>query len=144
VGSARSRWLIIAVTLSSAPVFFAPYDDLSTGIPDGWTGSIVYALVEGLAGIKDRGAAFSRTELIPRWRSAAVPSAEVTVRYPSSTGYYSYQYRARERKLEFTLTGSAENFDVQLLLPPNVRAQQTRLDGHEIQTVYGELRIRRI
>jgi len=134
VGSARGRWLILAVTLSSAPVFFAPYDDLSTGIPDGWNGSIIYALVEGLAGIKDSGAAFSRTELMPRWHSAEVPAAEVTVRYPSSTGYCSYQYRAREHKLEFEFTGSAENFDVQLLLPPNVRAQQTRLDGHEIQT----------
>jgi hypothetical protein len=134
VGSARTRWLILAVSLSSAPVFFAPYDDLSTGIPDGWNGSIIYALVEGLAGIKDRGAAFSRTELTPRWHSADVPSAEVTVRYPSSTGYCSYKYRARERKLEFEFTGSAENFDVQLLLPPNIRAQQARLDGHEIQT----------
>jgi len=71
---------------------------------------------------------------MPRWHSAEVPAAEVTVRYPSSTGYCSYQYRAREHKLEFEFTGSAENFDVQLLLPPNVRAQQTRLDGHEIQT----------
>src|SRR6202000_1161028 len=60
VGSARSRWLILAVTLSSAPVFFAPYDDLSTGIPDGWNGSVLYALFEGLAGVKDLGAAFSK------------------------------------------------------------------------------------
>jgi hypothetical protein len=138
VGSARTRWLVLAVKLSSAPVFFAPYDDLSTGIPDGWNGSIIYALVEALAGIKGRGAAFSRTELTPRWHSADVPSAEVTARYPSSTGYcsyqYQYRYRARECRLEFEFTGSAETFDVQLLLPPNVRAQWAHLDGNEIQT----------
>jgi hypothetical protein len=82
VGSAHSRWLIFAVTLSSAPVFFEPYDELSTGIPDGWDGSVIYALVEDLVGIKDRGAAVSHTELTPKWPSADVPSAEVTVRYP--------------------------------------------------------------
>src|SRR6202034_38250 len=87
MGSARTRWLVLAVKLSSAPVLFAPYDDLSTGIPNGWNGSIIYALVEGLARIKDRSAAFNRTELTPRWHSAGVPSAEVTVRYPASTGY---------------------------------------------------------
>jgi hypothetical protein len=73
--SARSRWLILAVTLTDAPVFFVPYDDLSTGIPDGWNGSVLYALFEGLAGIKDKGAAFSKTALTPRWLSAKVPSA---------------------------------------------------------------------
>ena len=87
VDGAGSKWLILGVTLSSAPVFFAPYDDLSSGIPDGWTGSVIYALIEGLAGIKDLGAAFSRTELIPRWDSANVPSAEIAVRYPASEGY---------------------------------------------------------
>jgi hypothetical protein len=50
---AKSKWLILAVTISSAPVYFAPYDDLSTGIPDGWNGSLLFALCEGLAGIKD-------------------------------------------------------------------------------------------
>jgi hypothetical protein len=131
---AHGKWLILAVTLSSAPVYFAPFDDLSTGIPDGWNGSVLYALIEGLAGVKDRGVAFSQTQLTPRWHSANVPSAEVTVRYPASTGYCSYKYEANQQKLEVELTGSAESFDVQLLVPSQVRAQRTRLDGHEIAT----------
>lgn len=100
---------MLAVTFSSAPVFFAPYDELSTGIPDGWSGSVIHALVEGLAGIKDRGAAFSCTELMPRWPSADVPSAEITVRHPSLTGYCTYQYIARDCKVEFDFPGSAEH-----------------------------------
>jgi hypothetical protein len=131
---AKGRWLILAVTLSSAPVFFAPYDDLSTGIPDGWNGSVLYALFEGLAGIKDQGAAFSRTALTPRWGSANVPSAEITVRYPASTGYCSYKYKAEEHKLALEFTGSAESFDVQILLPPNRRAKDIRLDGRAIES----------
>jgi hypothetical protein len=132
VGRVRSKWLILAVTLSSAPVFFAPYDDLSTGIPDGWTGSVIYALIEGLAGVKDEGVAFSRTALTPRWDSAGVPSAEVTVRYPASDGYCSYKYRVQERKLEVEFTGSAENFEAQILLPSNRQAQNSRLNGRTV------------
>ena len=49
-GVGASVWMILAATLSSGPVFFAPYDDLSTGIPDGWSASVLYALIEGLAG----------------------------------------------------------------------------------------------
>jgi len=134
VGGARSKWLILAVTLSSAPVFFAPYDDLSSGIPDGWTGSVIYALIEGLAGVKDIGTAFGRTYLTPRWESADVPSAEVTVRYPASDGYCSYKYRAREHKLEVEFTGSAESFEVQILMRPHFRVQNARLNGHHIKT----------
>jgi hypothetical protein len=134
VGGATSRWLILGITLSSAPVFFAPYDDLSSGIPDGWNGSVLYALFEGLAGVKDSGTAFSRTELTPRWNSSGVPAAEVTLRYPASDGYCSYRYRADEHKVEFEFTGCAEKFDVQILLPPRRRIQKILLNGHDTET----------
>jgi len=132
VCGAKGRWLMLAATLSSAPVFFVPYDDLSTGIPDGWNGSVLYALLEGLAGVKDRGAAFSRTALTPRWDAAKVPSAEVTVRYPASAGYCSYAYRAEGATLEVEFTGSAESFDVQILLPPDRRTVAARMDGRAV------------
>jgi hypothetical protein len=63
-----------------------------------------------------------------------VPSAEVTVRYPASTGYCSYKYRAGERRLDLEFTGSAENFAVEILLPPHRRAQTTRLNGRTVAT----------
>jgi hypothetical protein len=133
-GGATSKWLILAVTLSTAPVFFAPYDDLSTGIPDGWNGSVLYALFEGLAGIKDRGAAFSKTALTPRWVSAKVPAAEITLRYPASAGYCSYKYSAQEHSLTLDFTGSADNFELQILLPPDRQAKSTSLNGRAITT----------
>lgn len=133
-GGARGRWLILAATLSTAPVFFAPYDDLSTGIPDGWNGSVLYALFEGLAGVKDLGAAFSKTAIIPRWSSANVASAEITLRYPASGGYTSYRYSLQEKMLVLEFTGSAEQFDVQILLPVHRRARATRLNGREVHT----------
>jgi hypothetical protein len=132
-GGATSKWLVLAVTLSSAPVFFAPWDDLSTGIPDGWNGSVLYALFEGLAGIKDQGAAFSNTVITPRWTSAKVQAAEITLRYPASTGYCSYKYEAQENKLTLGFTGSSENFDVQLLLPEGRRAKSATWNGNAIR-----------
>jgi hypothetical protein len=133
-GGATSKWLILAVTLSSAPVFFAPYDDLSTGIPDGWNGSVLYALFEGLAGIKDQGAAFSKTALTPRWISAKVPAADITLRYPASAGYCSYRYSAQAHRVTLDFTGSADNFEVQILLPPDRQAKSTTLNGRAIAT----------
>jgi hypothetical protein len=130
----KSRWLILAVTLSNAPVFFKPYDDLSTGIPDGWTGSVIQALFEGMAGIKDKGAAFSRTALTPRWESAHVHSAEITVRYPASRGYCSYKYSAEDHKLLLEFTGSAEGFEVEILQPLKRQIQSVKLDGRSIET----------
>jgi hypothetical protein len=56
------------------------------------------------------------------------------VRYPASDGYCSYNYRARELRLEVEFTGSAENFDVQILLPPHRQVQNARLDGQPAQT----------
>jgi hypothetical protein len=80
-GIGNSKWLVLAATLSDAPVFFGPYDDLSTGIPDGWNAGIAWAIFEGLAGVKDAGAAFNRSVLAPRWEAVGVKRAEVTVRY---------------------------------------------------------------
>ncbi len=129
---AKSKWLILAVTISSAPVYFAPYDDLSTGIPDGWNGSLLFALFEGLAGIKDLGSAFSKASIIPRWVSANVSSANVTLRYPASTGYVSYRYKTGQDRITLDFTGSAKSFEVQLLLPGGREVASVTLDDSSI------------
>ena len=51
--------MILGVTLSDAPVFLPPRNDLSTGMPNNWgAAALVYALIGGLAGVKDTGIAF--------------------------------------------------------------------------------------
>ena len=49
-------------------------------------------------------------------------------------GYCSYKYRSEQHKLEIEFTGSAETFDVQILLPPNRRALNARLSGRAVET----------
>ncbi len=130
-GVGNSKWMVLAATLSDAPAVFAPYDDLSTGIPDGWSAAVVYALVEGLAGVKDRGVAFDPALLAPRWEAAGINSADVTIRYPASAGYCSYRYdrdQAQERvTLEFT--GSGGEFELAVLLPKDRQVRTARMNG---------------
>lgn len=113
------RWQVLAVTLSDHPVFFMP-DKISHGIPDNWgAAAVVYALVEGLAGIKDTGVAFDKALLSPRWEAAGVAEVAVTAKYEASGGYLSYRYGVSpdRKRLELTFTGSGPHTQVEVLLP---------------------------
>jgi hypothetical protein len=129
----ESKWLVIAVTLSDMPPFLPPWNDVSTGMPNNWgAGCVVAALLEGLAGVEDTGAGFRAVRLAPRWLAANVPSAEVTVRYPSSAGYCAYKCQTNDRGLKMEFTGNAESFEPQILLPAGRKAQAVRLDGRPV------------
>jgi len=133
-GFGSSKWMVLAATLSDAPLCFAPYDDVSTGIPDGWSAAVMYALVEGLAGVKDNGVAFSRALLAPRWEAAGVRSADVTIRYPASNGYCCYRYhqhRSQDR-LVVDLTGSGREFELEVLLPRGRNVRSASLNGRPV------------
>lgn len=131
-----SVWMILAATLSSSAVFFAPYDDLSTGIPDGWSASVMYALIEGLAGVVDEDVVFRRTRLTPRWEAAGVAAAKVSVRYPSSQGYCSYRYHkdASGNRISLELTGTARHFNVEILIPEGRKLRSASLNGKPAET----------
>lgn len=130
-GIGADIWMVLAATLSSSPVFFAPYDDLSSGIPDGWSASVIAALVEGLAGVVDEDVAFRRTRISPRWEAAEVASANVSVRYPSSNGYCSYRYLkdTSGNRISLEFTGSGRHFTVQMLMPKGRKLLSASLNG---------------
>ena len=117
-GVGASVWMILAATLSSGPYSLLHWMILE-GIPDGWSASVLYALIEGLAGVVDEDVVFRSTRLTPRWESASVNSANVSVRYPSSQGYCSYRYKKETSNNGITLelTGTARNFNVEILIP---------------------------
>lgn len=122
-------WSVAGVTLSDAPVFFMP-DRISYGIPDNWgAAAVVYALVEGLAGVVDAGAAFDRLHLQPRWTAAGVDEVEVMVKYPASGGYAAYKMQEEEDGIHLTFTGSMEESEVRLLLPEGKTVKNVRVNG---------------
>ncbi|MDX2110811.1 MAG: hypothetical protein SFY80_11275 [Verrucomicrobiota bacterium] len=134
--AARSgaNWFVLGLTLSDQAVFLKQ-TDVSFGIPDGWgAAAVVYALVEGLAGMKDTGVAFDRALLAPRWPAAGVKQATATAKYEASGGYvtqnYHYDPSSGELRLEFT--GSAQTIDIEVLLPDNTTVLSAVLDGSPV------------
>ncbi len=135
----QTRWMVLGVTLSDHPVYFRP-DFISAGIPDNWgAAAVVYALVEGLCGVQDRGAAFSHALLAPRWDAAGENEASVTITYPASGGYITYRYHHTGGGISIEFTGSMEQTDIRLLLPPGSAPSQVRVNGepaeHRTETI---------
>lgn len=120
-------WAVLAMTTSDAPVTFSP-NPVSFGGPDEWAGGeVAYALLEGLAGVKDRLTAMREVNVSPRWAAAGEREASVCVHYPASDGYvaYHYQHEPEARRIGLLLTGSGERCTVRVLLP--VGASPTRV-----------------
>jgi hypothetical protein len=79
---------------------------------------MLYALVEGLAGIADEGRGFDRIRLSPRWAAAGIGGVEVRIAYAASgaaTGY-TYQADASQITLEVEAPPDAD-LSLHLLLP---------------------------
>lgn len=135
------KWFVLSLTRSDQPVLFST-NDISYGIPDNWgAGAVVYALFEGIAGVKDTGRAYDRVLLAPRWTAAGTEHAEVTAKYEASGGYVRYRYDAAPdgSKISLSVAGNAEHIDLRVLLPENVRVKRMAVDGktarHTIETV---------
>ncbi len=129
-----TMWFVLGITLCDSHVFFPP-SEISSGIPDAWgAAAVTYALVEGLAGVRDAGRAFDSVLLAPRWSAAGVKKADVTIHYPASDGYVSYSYAVTDdgRSIEVELTGNAGRFRTEVLLPAGATCGRALLDGEEV------------
>jgi hypothetical protein len=133
-----AKWMILGLTLSDAPVFLPPWNDISYGMPNNWgAAALVFSLLEGLGGIKDEGVAFDKSRIAPRWNAAHVKQANVSVRYPASRGYIRYDYRYDEATSRVTLafTGNANEFNLAILLPEDASIHTATLDGRIVSAV---------
>jgi hypothetical protein len=131
VAETNQTWWVAGITLSDQPVHF-PVSPIGSGIPDLWgAGAVVYAMIEGLAGIVDAGRAFDRVCLSPRWAAAGVNTASACARYPASGGYVRYRYTLRPDAGAITLlvTGNASMMNIELLLPPDSDAAGVTING---------------
>jgi len=128
-----NKWMVLGVTLSDQPVYFEP-DFISAGIPDNWgAAAVVYALVEGLCGVKDHGTAYSHALLAPRWHAAGEKEASVTITYPASGGYITYRYHHAGGVIRIDFTGSMEEADIRLLLPEGAAVSGVRINGDPVE-----------
>jgi hypothetical protein len=130
----RSVWEIMSITLSDYPVFFEP-SIISYGIPDNWgSAAVVYALIEGLAGIKDTGIAFDKVSMSPRWSETEVKDVNVTIKYEASGGYssYIYNYDRGVNVISITYTGNSKSTNLRVLLPEGKQADKLSVNGQEV------------
>lgn len=102
---------------------------------DGWgSSSMLYALIEGLAGIVDQHKLYQRVSLSPRWIAAGRDKAEVRVSYgPSGAAFeYIYAHDAGKKLIECEVKGNS-SVDFHLLLPPNTQATDVRVNGKKVK-----------
>ncbi len=127
-----TRWMVLGITLSDTPVYFRP-GIVSFGIPDNWgAAALVYALVEGLAGVKNEGTCFDKVKVSPRWSAAGTNKADVSIKYPARGGYVSYHYEMQENKLLMNITGNFNECTLECLLEDDQVPEQVKVNDKEV------------
>jgi len=100
---------------------------------DGWGSSaMLWALVEGLAGVVDEGCLFDAVTLSPRWQAAGIDEAEVSVSYAASGHGVSYGYRVTGGRIEIEVEGAPADVKCHVLLPPGSRVRAVRHGASEL------------
>jgi hypothetical protein len=100
---------------------------------DGWgSGAMLYAFIEGLAGIKDQLKKFNKIILSPRWEAAGVKEAEVRVEYPASGAFVRYNYLYSGNTIKLEIEGNPEDIELQLYLPEMKRPKSVNSIGADI------------
>jgi hypothetical protein len=99
---------------------------------DGWGSSaMAWALVEGLAGVVDRGRTFDAVRLSPRWEAAGIDGADVSVGYAASGASLSYRYERNGGRITLEVQAAGAQVEWHVLLPAGHRAVQARCDRRE-------------
>ncbi|MEI7524365.1 MAG: hypothetical protein WCJ95_08560, partial [Mariniphaga sp.] len=135
-------YVVLGITLTDKTHYIKPKAE-SFGGPDNWAAALgMAALVEGLAGVQNKGLAYSEVNLSPRWNSASVDSVSVTTRFAASGGYVAYQYRnfPEKKQMKIVFTGSGNDLNVHLLLPKGFSSASSVISGgQEIQFTTSEI-----
>lgn len=123
-------WYFPDGTLSSVETSTSP-EALPT---DGWgSGTMLYAFVEGLAGVKDKLKGFKNICLTPRWDAAEVKSAEVLIEYAASNAYVKYKYLYSDNIITLEVEGTPVFIELELLLPENKKPEKVGINGADIK-----------
>jgi hypothetical protein len=102
---------------------------------DGWgSTAMLYALMEGLAGVVDASSLYRDVRLSPRWAAAGCDDVSVSVSYAASGAGLGYRYEHDEAKKVILLGVSGRaNLDLHLLLPAGSRPSSLRVNGRAVR-----------
>lgn len=106
------------------------------GGPNLWGATaVLYALMEGLAGVEDCHKLYQRAKLSPRWAATAASDVRVVAGYASSQAYIAYRYRHdRDRnRVIIDFAGSGDEILFHVLIPEGCSVAAIRNeDGAEV------------
>ena len=101
---------------------------------DGWgSSSMLYGLIEGLAGVQDQAKHFQSVKLAPRWAAAEVAEAEVSVAYQSSEKQLQYHYEESSERLSIKVESEGSQLTGEILIPADRTAKAALQDGNRIE-----------
>ncbi len=99
---------------------------------DGYgSSSMLYALLEGLAGIEDKLKLYKKSKISPRWAAADVDEAKVGTGYENSDHGIGYTYQCDDRHISLYVQAQDSEVSFHVLLPENVTAHSVEIDGNE-------------
>lgn len=106
---------------------------------DGWGSSaMLYAFIEGLAGVIDLGCQFQQIRLSPRWVAADISQTTVQVGYGASGAGIRYDYGLENKAIEINLEGNAQ-IQFHLLLPAHSTVQKVTFNDKSINFVLNQI-----
>ncbi len=121
-------WYFPDGTPSSAETSTSPEASPS----DAWGSSaMLYAFLEGLAGVEDRLSLFQNVQLSPRWVAADVHEAEVQVAYRSSGEKIAYYFRQKKDEICLDVRSSRSTIFFHVLLPRDFNADSVEVGGKD-------------
>jgi hypothetical protein len=108
---------------------------------DGWGSSaMLYALIEGLAGIEDNQKLFQKCRLSPRWHAAGINEVDVRVCYEVSGADISYTIRYEEDRIHLGVRTAESDCEFHILLPEKLQAKSVSVDGTNVPFVNQKIR----
>jgi len=101
---------------------------------------MIYALIEGLAGVVDEAMLFQHVRLSPRWIAAHCTEVDVCTAYgPSGASIrYHYAHDAAPRDIVLEIRGRGR-VDLHLMLPPGTRCTRLEIGGRK--TAYRNIQV---
>ncbi|NOY61248.1 MAG: hypothetical protein GXO75_20240 [Calditrichaeota bacterium] len=98
---------------------------------DGYGSSaMLYALLEGLAGIEDKLKLYKKSKISPRWAAADVDEAKVRTSYENSDHGIEYTYQCDDRQISLDVQAQDSDVSFHVLLPETATAHTVEIDGN--------------
>jgi len=121
-------WYFPDGTPSSAKTSTSPEASPS----DAWGSSaMLYAFLEGLAGVEDRLSLYKNVQISPRWVAADVEEAEVQMEYGCSGARLGYSFRKKADQILLDVHADQSEILFHVLLPKDFEANSVRVGGKD-------------